>query len=112
MPGRLPAPEGYPKCDCGIQTPLPLFAGEEGPAAKRWEARVCTAESARPSPPKPSAWAPPLPRKAGEEYSVEAPRRRRDDDRAGGRHLAHLEGAFRSEERRVGKECRCRWSPS
>jgi len=43
------------------KTPLPLSAGEEGPAAKRWEVRVCTPDSARPSPPKPSAWAPPLP---------------------------------------------------
>ncbi|HYJ84013.1 MAG TPA: proline dehydrogenase [Allosphingosinicella sp.] len=43
------------------ETPLPLFAGEEGPAAKRWEVRVCSTDSARPSPPKPSAWAPPLP---------------------------------------------------
>jgi hypothetical protein len=50
------------------ETPLPLSAGEEGTAAKRWEVRVCTSESARPSPPKPSAWVPPLPRKAGEEF--------------------------------------------
>src|SRR5688572_21260549 len=33
-----------------------LVAGH-GPAAKRWEVRVCSNESARPSPPKPSAWA-------------------------------------------------------
>ena len=25
--------------------------------------------------------------------------------------LGHFEGKFRSEERRVGKECRSRWSP-
>jgi hypothetical protein len=24
-----------------VNFPLPLFAGEEGPAAKRWEVRVC-----------------------------------------------------------------------
>jgi proline dehydrogenase len=45
----------------GPKTPIPLSAGEEGPAAKRWEVRVCPPDSARPSPPKPSAWAPPLP---------------------------------------------------
>src|SRR2546428_1299229 len=26
-------------------------------------------------------------------------------------HVAHMESNFRSEERRVGKECRSRWSP-
>ena len=31
-------------------TPLPLFAGEEGPKPKAWEVRVCTVDSARPSP--------------------------------------------------------------
>src|SRR5688572_9825201 len=52
------------------KVPLPLFAGGEGHAAKRWEVRVCTADSARPSPPEPSARVPPLPRKAGEEISL------------------------------------------
>ena len=42
-------------------SPLPPSAGKEGPAAKRWEERACTSASARPSPPKPTAWAPPLP---------------------------------------------------
>jgi hypothetical protein len=30
--------------------PLPLFAGEEGPAAKRWEVRVLPSPVYRPSP--------------------------------------------------------------
>jgi xanthine dehydrogenase accessory factor len=33
-------------------SPLPLFAGEEGPAAKRWEVRVLLTQCYRPSPPK------------------------------------------------------------
>ena len=32
-------------------SPLPLFAGEEGPAAKRWEVRVLLSPVYRPSPP-------------------------------------------------------------
>src|SRR5688500_9883697 len=55
--------------DIRLFLPSPVLTGEEGPAAKRWEVRVCTAESARPSPPKPSAWVPPLPRKPGEELA-------------------------------------------
>src|SRR5687768_8830211 len=31
--------------------PSPVLTGEEGPGAKRWEERVCSNESARPSPP-------------------------------------------------------------
>jgi len=46
--------------------PSPVLTGEEGPTAQRWEVRVLRNPEYRPSPPKPSAWAPPLPQKAGE----------------------------------------------
>src|SRR5215218_6678585 len=43
-------------------SPSPAFRGRgRGPRSGR--VRVCTPDSARPSPPKPSAWAPPLPRR-------------------------------------------------
>ena len=72
--------EGEHDCDSGLHRtslpvgiPSPVFTGEEGPAAKRWKVGVCTADSARPSPPKPSAWGPPLPRKAGEGKEARPP---------------------------------------
>jgi hypothetical protein len=39
----------------------PVLTGEEEPDTEWLEVRVYNADSARPSPPKPSAWAPPLP---------------------------------------------------
>ena len=44
--------------------PLPSFTGEEGPAGKRWELKVCTPDSARPSPPI-LRMGPPSPAKGG-----------------------------------------------
>ncbi len=40
---------------------LSVLYGRGGARRERWEVRVCTPDTARPSPPKPSAWAPPLP---------------------------------------------------
>jgi hypothetical protein len=50
-----------------LRPPDAALAAPHGPAAKRWEVRVCTRSRKRPSAPKPLAWVPPLPRKAGEE---------------------------------------------
>jgi hypothetical protein len=45
----------------GAKSPLPLFAGEEGPKPKAWEVRVLLTPVYRPSPPTASRRAPPLP---------------------------------------------------